>query len=71
MSYQYTVTDPKTWTRPWSVDTTMPRIEPSMIYEFACHEQNYGLINVVKGTQIREREGTRDMRGGTFARPPD
>jgi len=69
--YQYTVTDPKTWTRPWSVDTTMPRIEPSMIYEFACHEQNYGLINVVTGTQIREREGTRDMRGGTFAAPPE
>ena len=69
--YQYTVTDPKTWTKPWSVDTTMPRVEPSMIYEFACHEQNYGLMNVVTGTQIREREGTRDMRGGTFARPPE
>ena len=63
MRYQYTVTDPKTWTRPWSVDTTMPRIDPSMIYEFACHEQNYGLINVVTGTQIRFREGTRDLRG--------
>ncbi len=57
VGYQYTVTDPKTWTRPWSVDTVMPRIDPSMIYEFACHEQNYGLINVVTGTQIREREG--------------
>lgn len=63
MRYQYTVSDPKTWTRPWSVDTTMPRIDPSMIYEFACHEQNYGLINVVTGTQIRYREGTRDLRG--------
>jgi hypothetical protein len=63
MRYQYTVTDPKTWTRPWSVDTTMPRVDPSMIYEFACHEQNYGLINVVTGTQIRFREGVRDLRG--------
>jgi len=63
MRYQYTVTDPRTWTRPWSVDATMPRIDPSMIYEFACHEQNYGLINVVTGTQIRFREGTRDLRG--------
>jgi hypothetical protein len=61
--YQYTVTDPKTWTQPWSVDTTMPRVDPSMIYEFACHEQNYGLINVVTGTQIRFREGVRDLRG--------
>jgi len=71
LRYQYTVSDPKTWTQPWSVDTTMPRIDPSLIYEFACHEQNYGLMNVVTGTQIREREGTRDMRGGTFARPPE
>jgi hypothetical protein len=63
MRYEYTVTDPKTWTRPWSVDTTMPRVDPSLIYEFACHEQNYGLINVVTGTQIRERDGTRDLRG--------
>ncbi len=62
--YQYTVTDPKTWTRPWSVETTMPRVDPSMIYEFACHEQNYGLINVVRGTQIREREGAARPAGG-------
>ena len=63
MRYQYTVTDPKTWTRPWSVESSMPRVDPSMIYEFACHEQNYGLINVVTGTQIRFREGVRDLRG--------
>jgi hypothetical protein len=65
MRYQYTVTDPKTWTRPWSVDATMPRVDPSLIYEFACHEQNYGLINVVTGTQIRERESAaRPAAGG-------
>ena len=54
--YEYTMTDPKTWTRPWSAEAQIPRIEPSVIYEFACHEQNYGLFNVVTGTQIRERE---------------
>jgi hypothetical protein len=26
------------------------------LYEFACHEQNYGVMNVVKGAQIREVE---------------
>jgi len=61
--YQYTISDPNTWTQPWSVDTMMPRVDPSMLYEFACHEQNYGLINVVTGTQIREREAA--ARGGT------
>ena len=56
MRYEYTMTDPNTWTRPWSVDSEMPRVEPNLIYEFACHEQNYCVINVVTGTQIRERE---------------
>jgi hypothetical protein len=53
--YEYTIEDPQTWTRPWSVETIIPRIAPGM-YEFACHEQNYGLMNVVKGAQTREKE---------------
>jgi hypothetical protein len=67
MRYEYTMTDPKTWSRPWSVDSEMPKVEPNLIYEFACHEQNYGVINVVRGTQIREREAA---AGGGQARPP-
>lgn len=55
MRYQYTVSDPQTWTRPWSVESSVPRIDPPL-YEFACHEQNYGVMNVVKGAQIREVE---------------
>ena len=46
--YQYTVTDPKTWTSSWSAEAPLPRIDPPL-YEFACHEQNYGLINLVMG----------------------
>ena len=55
LRYEYTVTDRNTWTRSWSVEAPLPRIGPP-IYEFACHEQNYGLINVVKGAQLREVE---------------
>jgi hypothetical protein len=49
--YEYTLTDPKTWTRPWTAESALPRIDPPL-YEFACHEQNYGVINVVMGAQI-------------------
>jgi hypothetical protein len=52
---EYTVSDPKTWARPWSVEAPLARVGPP-IYEFACHEQNYGLINVIRGAQIREAE---------------
>jgi hypothetical protein len=53
--YEYTLTDPNTWTRPWSAQADLPRVEPMVIYEFACHEQNYGVINVIRGAQIQER----------------
>ena len=55
IKYEFTVSDPTTWARPWSVEVPWPRIEPPL-YEFACHEQNYGLMNVVKGAQIRAAE---------------
>jgi len=61
LRYEYTVTDPKTWTRPWSVEAPLPRIDPPL-YEFACHEQNYGLINWTIGTQIREKEAAQNNR---------
>jgi len=55
IKYEFTVDDPTTWTKPWTAEIPWPRIEPGL-YEFACHEQNYGLMNVIKGTQIREKE---------------
>src|SRR5207253_3243703 len=48
--YEFTVADPATWTTPWSAESPLPRIDPPL-YEFACHEQNYGLINLVIGSQ--------------------
>ncbi len=55
LRYEFTLDDPATWTKPWTAETLFPRIEPPL-YEFACHEQNYGLMNVVKGAQTTEAE---------------
>src|SRR5437867_1336650 len=55
LKYGYTLEDPQTWTRPWSAEAFIPRIPPGM-FEFACHESNYGVMNVVKGAQTREKE---------------
>ncbi|OFW04923.1 MAG: hypothetical protein A3I61_17115 [Acidobacteria bacterium RIFCSPLOWO2_02_FULL_68_18] len=62
LRYEYTLTDPNTWTRPWSAEANLPRVEPMVMYEFACHEQNYGVINVVRGAQVREREAAARAR---------
>jgi hypothetical protein len=72
LRYQYTVIDPNTWTQPWSVEAPLPRIDPPL-YEFACHEQNYGLINLVMGAQIRATAGEldpRDPRAGRLIAVP-
>jgi hypothetical protein len=63
LKYEFTVTDPGTWSRPWSTENIWPRIEPP-IFEFACHEQNYGVINVVSGAQVRATEGGPRREGG-------
>jgi hypothetical protein len=46
--YDFTVSDPSTWSRPWRVVLPMTRsAEP--IYEYACHEGNYGLTAILAG----------------------
>jgi hypothetical protein len=51
--YEFTVDDPGTWTRPWSGEVPMRRIE-GPIYEYACHEGNYGLANILRAARVQE-----------------
>jgi hypothetical protein len=54
LEYRFTVDDPTTWTRPWTVAYPMIRTE-GPIYEYACHEGNYGLRNILSGARAEER----------------
>jgi hypothetical protein len=51
--YQFTVDDPETWTAPWSGEVPIRRFA-GPIYEFACHEGNYGLVNILRGARVQE-----------------
>jgi hypothetical protein len=53
--YRFTVDDPSTWTRPWSGEMLMRRIE-GPIFEYACHEGNYGLANILAAARAKEKE---------------
>ncbi len=53
LGYEFTVTDPNTWTRPWSGSLPMSRLDGQM-YEYACHEGNYGLTNILAGSRAEE-----------------
>ena len=54
--YEATMTDPTTWEAPWSVEVPWPMMDPPGLFEFACHEQNYGIINVLLGARVRAAE---------------
>ena len=51
--YEFTVTDPTIWVSPWTVQLPM-KMNPDLIYEFACHEGNYGLYNIMAGSRAEE-----------------
>ena len=51
--YEYTVNDPTIWTRPWTVSMTMRRSN-QLMYEYACHEGNYGLSGILSGARAGE-----------------
>ena len=53
LDYEFTVTDLKTWTEPWSGALPMIRTDGPM-YEFACHEGNYGMANMLAGSRAEE-----------------
>ncbi|HEY0436055.1 MAG TPA: hypothetical protein VGC92_05410 [Phenylobacterium sp.] len=53
--YQYTVVDPATYTAPWMAEYSL-YATPQRILEFACHEGNYSLPNILAGARAKERE---------------
>jgi len=53
--YRFTVEDPETWDKPWTAELVMTRTD-GPIYEFACHEGNYGLANTLHGARVAEQE---------------
>ncbi|MDP6580480.1 MAG: hypothetical protein QF681_07485 [Vicinamibacterales bacterium] len=53
LGYEFTVTDPNTWTRPWGGSLPMTRSTGPM-FEYACHEGNYGLTNMLAGSRLQE-----------------
>jgi hypothetical protein len=52
--YQFTVDDPKTWTRPWTAEIPMMKTT-GPLYEYACHEGNYGAPNILRGARAADQ----------------
>jgi hypothetical protein len=54
LEYQFTVDDPETFTQPWTVEIPLTRT-PGPIFEYACHEGNYGMRGVLTGARAQEK----------------
>ena len=56
IDYRFTVDDPSVWTRSWSGEAPLRRFE-GPIYEYGCHEGNYGLANILRAARVQEASG--------------
>ncbi len=61
MEYEYTVDDPSTFSDKIQVMTVMSKVD-GQIYEYACHEGNYGMVNILRGERMAEERGTEEGR---------
>jgi hypothetical protein len=58
IDYRFTITDPDSWTRPWTVALPWNK-EQGLIYEYACHEGNYAMQHMLESIRASEREKAR------------
>ena len=57
--YEFTVTDPGTWTAPWTAQVPM-RLNELPLFEYACHEGNYSLEGILSGARADERKAAQE-----------
>ena len=64
INYEFTIEDPKTWTKPWTALIPWTKIDPNeQMYEYACHEDNYDIVHLLAGARSREKNGqTQDSK---------
>jgi hypothetical protein len=57
LMYRFTAEDAATWPRAWAAEFPMRRTNDKL-YEYACHEGNYGMFNILSAARAAERAGT-------------
>jgi hypothetical protein len=62
--YTFTADDPATWTKTWTAEVPMMQIE-GPIFEYACHEGNNGLVNILEGARAQEKAAAETLKKGS------
>ena len=55
LNWEVTIDDPEVWTRPWTFAMTLTKDDSQRIFEYACHEGNYGLRDILSGARAEDR----------------
>jgi len=55
LDYTVTVVDPKTWTKPWTILLELERNNEYQMVEYACHEGNYAMADILSGARLEEK----------------
>ena len=58
--YEFTIDDPTTYTEPWSGEMAFRKFD-DLLYEYACHEGNYALSNILRGARYLERQSAQNQ----------
>jgi hypothetical protein len=66
--YEFTITDPTVWTKPWTMSLPMTRSEQHL-YEYACHEGNYDMMHILSGARAIEKAGDAAVKTGSAGNP--
>jgi len=61
ITYQFTVDDPTAWAHSWSAEIPMTKID-GPIFEYACHEGNYGMRNNLSGARAEENKKAQEAK---------
>ena len=75
LNYEATIEDPTVWQQPWTYEIPMQWNEQTL-YEYACHEGNYGLYNILAGARTQGSGCGGNLRAviaadrGAACRPP-
>jgi hypothetical protein len=54
LEWSVTVDDPQTWTKPWSFSMPLTVNDEEPVYEYACHEGNYAIKNILSGSRLAD-----------------
>ena len=59
IDYQFSIEDPTVYTSPWTAVRPMPRLDSYIMYEYACHEGNYAMTNILTVERYSEQDASR------------